>query len=53
MNNNSYVIISADKLAAIIEESCPPIGYTWDNGCFGSREDCLECWKLWLKDGEY
>lgn len=52
MNNNSYVIISADKLAAIIKESCPPIGYTIENGRFGVAEDCLECWKSWLKDGE-
>lgn len=52
MNNNSYVIISADKLAAIIEESCPPIWYTRENGCFGAGEDCFKCWKDWLQDGE-
>ena len=52
MNNTSYVCIPADKLAAIIEESCPPIGYTRDNGCFGAAEDCLKCWKDWLKGGE-
>lgn len=52
MNNNSYVIISADKLKAIFMNCCPPIGYTRDNGCFGVAEDCLKCWKEWLKDGE-
>ena len=52
MNNHSYVYIPTDKLAAIIEESCPPIGYTRDNGCFGAAEDCIKCWKDWLKDDD-
>lgn len=52
MNNHYYVYIPADKLAAIIEESCPPIGYTRENGCFGAAEDCLKCWKDWLKDDD-
>lgn len=52
MKNNSFVLIQEDKLAAIIGESCPPIGYTRENGCFGAAEDCLKCWKDWLKDGE-
>lgn len=52
MKNNSYVFILVDKLVAIIENSCPPIGYTRVNGCFGAKEDCLKCWKDWLKDGE-
>lgn len=53
MNNNSYVIISADKLEAIFLNCCPPpIVYTRENGCFGAAEDCLKCWKDWLKDGE-
>lgn len=52
MNNNSYVIISADKLEAIFLNCCPPIEYDRDNGCFGAGEDCLDCWKSWLKDGE-
>lgn len=53
MANHSYVYIPADKLAAIIEESCPPpIVYNRDYGCFGKGEDCLKCWKDWLKDGE-
>lgn len=58
MNNNSYVIISADKLKAIFMNCCPPnksvdhcerLAY---NGRFSVAEDCLECWKSWLKDGE-
>lgn len=52
MKNNPYVYIPAHKLAEIIEESCPPIGYTRDNECLRADEDCLKCWQSWLKDGE-
>lgn len=50
--NHSYVCIPAHKLVAIIKESCPPIGFTSENGCFGAGEDCLNCWHSWLKDGD-
>lgn len=50
--NHSYVYIPVDKLVAIIKESCPPIGFTSENGCFGAGEDCKKCWLSWLKDGE-
>ena len=50
--NHSYVCIPAHKLAAIIEASCPPIGDIRDNGCFAPGGNCLDCWKLWLKDGD-
>ena len=52
MNNHSYIYIPTNKLVQIMQESCPPIGYTRENGCFGAAEDCLECWKSWFKDGE-
>lgn len=52
MNNHSYVCVPANKLAAIIKESCPPIGYTKENGCFGADEDCVNCWRAWFKDGD-
>lgn len=57
MNNNSYVIISADKLRAIFMFCCPP-PYTSDDHCERlAYEDCdglscIDCWKDWLKDGE-
>lgn len=52
MNNKTYVYIPANKLVEIFKHCCPPIGYTRENGCFGAKEDCLKCWKDWLKDGE-
>lgn len=58
MNNNSYVYISSDKLVEVIEHCCPPnksvdhCERLVHNGCFGVAEDCLKCWKDWLKDGE-
>lgn len=56
MNNNSYVIISADKLKAIFMNCCPPstsgshTSHLAREDCFDV--DCLECWKSWLKDGD-
>lgn len=56
MNNNCYVCIPADKLAAIIEHCCPPstsdshTSHLAQEDCFDA--DCLKCWKDWLKDGE-
>lgn len=52
MNNNSYAYMPAYKLVALISESCPPIPYNKENGCYGSGEDCVNCWYDWLKDGE-
>lgn len=52
MNNHSYVYISTDKLVALIKESCPPIWFNRNDGCFGAGEDCKKCWLSWLKDGE-
>lgn len=56
MNNNSYVIISADKLVEIFEHCCPP-NKSVDHCERLEYEDCdgrscIECWKSWLKDGE-
>lgn len=49
--NNSYVCIPADKLAAIIEQWCPPIfGDVVGEQCVD--EDCINCWQSWLKDGD-
>ena len=56
MNNNSYVIISADKLKAIFLNCCPPstsdshTSHLAREDCFDV--DCIDCWKSWLKDGE-
>lgn len=55
MNNNSYVIISADKLEAIFLNCCPPstsdshTSHLARGDCFDV--DCINCWKSWLKDG--
>ena len=50
--NHSYVYIPTDKLVALIKESCPPIGFNRNDGCFGAGEECKECWLLWLKGGD-
>jgi hypothetical protein len=56
LKNNSYVCIPADKLAAIIDGSCPPI--SWLDSCRQLDREvwdeivCINCWKSWLKDGE-
>ena len=53
MNNTSYVYISAEKLAALIEADCPPVTSVMiENVCNKYSSDCKECWKSWLKDGE-
>lgn len=52
MNNHSYVFIPADKLAALIETSCPPgMCGVPECGCY-TGEDCPQCWASWFKDGE-
>ena len=50
--NHSYVYIPTDKLVSLIKESCPPIGFNRNDGCFGVGKDCKECWLSWLKDGD-
>ena len=56
MNNNSYVYITANKLVEIIKHCCPPsasdshTSHLAREDCFDV--DCINCWKLWLKDGE-
>ena len=57
MNNNSYVIIRVDKIAALIEAgcetACPPITSTMlENVCHEYGGDCKECWKSWLTESE-
>lgn len=53
MNNNSYVIISMDKLVTLIETACPPISSTvMENVCNEYGGDCKECWKSWLAESE-
>lgn len=53
MNNNSYVSILAEKLAALIETACPPITSTMmENVCNEYGGDCKECWKSWLAESE-
>lgn len=37
---------------ALIKESCPPIGYNRNDGCFGVGKDCKKCWLSWLKDDD-
>lgn len=53
MNNNSYVIISMDKLVTIMETSCPPAARTEKvNMCNNYDCDCKKCWKAWLTESE-
>lgn len=53
MNNNSFVTIPVEKLAALIETGCPPVPRTTQvKVCIEYDGDCKECWKSWLKDGE-
>lgn len=56
MNNNSYVIISADKLEAIVLSCCPPSTSDSHTSHLARGDcldvDCIDCWKSWLKDGE-
>ena len=53
MNNNSYFPIRADKIAALIETTCPPIpSTTTKNVCNKYGGDCKECWKSWLTESE-
>lgn len=53
MNNNSFVIILADKLAAIMETGCPPVSSAvCANRCIDYDGDCRNCWCDWLKDDE-
>ena len=53
MNNNSYVIISDEKLSGLVDTSCPPIARaTQANICIEYDGDCKECWKSWLKESE-
>ena len=51
MNNTSYVCISAEKLAALIEADCPPItSVMMENVCKEYTGNCKECWKSWLTE---
>lgn len=53
MNNNYYVPISAEKIAALIETSCPPSSSVMmENVCIEYHGDCKECWKSWLTESE-
>ena len=53
MNNNSYVHISVEKIAALIETACPPITSTMmENICKQYGGVCKECWKSWLTESE-
>lgn len=54
MKNNSYVCIPADKLTELITGYCPPVHNPLCPGNYehGIDEDCVECWKSWLMDGE-
>ena len=53
MNNNFYVPISVEKIAALIETSCPPVtSVMMENVCIGYGGDCKECWTGWLVESE-
>lgn len=54
MNNNSYVYIPANKLIDLMNYYCPPCHDLLCKGrwAHGISEDCVKCWKSWLKDGE-
>lgn len=51
MNNNSFVLISIDKIEALIETACPPITSTMmKKVCNEYGGNCKECWKSWLTE---
>lgn len=51
MNNNSYVNIKVEKIAALIETACPPItSIMMENVCNEYGGDCKECWMSWLTE---
>ena len=51
MNNNSYVSIHVEKIAALIETDCPPITNAMaESVCNEYGDDCKECWKSWLTE---
>lgn len=51
MNNNSFVLISIEKIEALIETSCPPItSIMMENVCNEYDGNCNECWKSWLTE---
>lgn len=53
MNNNFYVPISVEKIAALIESGCPPVtSVMMENVCIGYGRDCKECWTAWLAESE-
>lgn len=51
MNNNSYVIISAEKFVDLVDTACPPLSsIAQANKCIEYDGDCKECWKSWLTE---
>lgn len=51
--NNSYVIISMDKLADLIDAGCPPVSRIKQaHSCIEYDGGCKECWKAWLEESE-
>lgn len=53
MNNNSYVIISAEKFADLVDTGCPPLSrIVQANKCIEYDGACRECWKSWLTESE-